>query len=101
MVPGDPTETEKNPDGEGVNIADDATSASAAAPRVVIVVARDRSDLYAHFTQAFAGMPDIKVIFDRRIGEGSQPLPLGREQRGRQDIYDQLQEQGFVIIRIW
>jgi len=71
-------------------------------PRVIIVVARDRVELFDYFEQVFAGMPDIKVLLDRRIlppgvSPGSAGGPGHRERR---DIYDDLQQRGFVMIRL-
>ena len=34
--------------------------------RVIVVVARDRPVLFSYFDTVFAGMPDIKVLIDRR-----------------------------------
>ena len=67
-------------------------------PRVIVVVARDRPDLLDYFERVFAGMPEIKVLFDRRIlPPGARPEASGRERR---DIYDELQQRGFVMIRL-
>ena len=67
-------------------------------PRVIVVVARDRPELFDYFERVFAGMPDIKVLLDRRIlPPGARPEALGRERR---DIYDELQQRGFVMIRL-
>jgi hypothetical protein len=66
--------------------------------RVVVVVARDRPDLFSYFDTAFAGMPDIKVLIDRRLA-----LPDGvtdPERRERGDIYDDLRRRGFIMIRM-
>ena len=38
--------------------------------RVVVVVARDRPDLFSYFDTVFAGMPDVKVLLDRRLPDG-------------------------------
>lgn len=73
-------------------------------PRVIVVVARHRSDLFEYFEGVFAGMQDIKVILDRRLSEtggGAQHTADDPGRRERQDIYDELQERGFVIIRLW
>lgn len=67
-----------------------------------MVVARDRPELFGYFERVFAGMPDIKVLMDRRI------LPPGAEpeastspgQQDRRDIYDELRQRGFVMIRL-
>jgi len=67
-------------------------------PRVIVVVARDRPELFDYFQRVFAGMPDIKVLVDRRIlPPGARPAASGRERR---DIYDELQQRGFVMIRL-
>jgi len=71
--------------------------------RVIVVVARDRPDLFGYFENIFAGMPDIKVLLDRRLAPpdaapGAATDPPLRECR---DIYDELQQRGFVMIRLW
>jgi hypothetical protein len=64
-------------------------------PRVVVVVARDREELFGDFERVFAGMPDIKVLLDRRIlPPGAGPGTNQRERR------DELQHRGFVMIRL-
>jgi hypothetical protein len=70
--------------------------------KVIVVVARDRPELFSYFERVFAGMPDIKVLLDRRIlppgvqhGASSNP-----GQQERRDIYDELQQRGFVMIRL-
>ncbi len=69
-----------------------------AVPRVIVVVARDRQELFDYFERAFAGMPEIKVLLDRRIlPPGAKPDTPHRERR---DIYDELQQRGFVMIRV-
>lgn len=67
-----------------------------------MVVARDRPELFGYFERVFAGMPEIKVLLDRRIlppgvkpGASSDP-----SQQERRDIYDELQQRGFVMIRL-
>ena len=70
--------------------------------RVVVVVARDRPELFIYFERVFTGMPDIKVLLDRRIlPPGAKPeIAGGPGQRERRDIYDELQQRGFVMIRL-
>ena len=65
----------------------------------MIIVSRDRPDLQAHFEAAFAGMTDVKVIRDRRLG--APAVPGAEFQRAEPDRYTELQERGFLIIRIW
>ena len=71
--------------------------------RVIVVVARDRPDLLSYLETVFAGMPDIKVLLDRRIGPpGADPgLASAPGHRERRDVYDELQQRGFVMIRLW
>jgi hypothetical protein len=71
-------------------------------PRAVIVVARNRPALFEYLEKMLAGIPDIRVILDRRVvppaaiqGGGAAP-----ERRKRQEIYDDLQQRGFVIVRL-
>ena len=71
--------------------------------RVIVVVARDRPDLFGYFENAFEGMPDIRVLLDRRLAPPDE-APAGAPdppQRERRDVYDELQERGFVMIRLW
>lgn len=67
-------------------------------PRIVVVVARDREELFGYFEQVFAGMPDIKVLLDRRILPPGARLDTGQQER--RDVYDELQQRGFVMIRL-
>jgi hypothetical protein len=71
-------------------------------PKLIVVVARDRPELYTYFQQVFAGMADIKVLLDRRIlPPGTKPgPPTGPGQLERRDIYDELQQRGFVMVRL-
>lgn len=70
--------------------------------RVIVVVARDRPDLFGYFEKIFQGMPEIRVLLDRRLAPPGDaptaaPDPSHRERR---DVYDELQERGFVMIRL-
>ena len=71
--------------------------------RVVIIVDRDRPELYAYLRTAFTGLRDVEVIADRRLpmvhGGGAEPMSsLGR--RWQPDIYDELILRGFAIKRL-
>ena len=72
--------------------------------RVMIIVARDRPELYDYFRESFAGIDAVEVIVDRRLpGDPQAPSRETTEQRGRRwqpDIYDELMLQGFVIKRL-
>jgi hypothetical protein len=66
--------------------------------RVIVVVARDRPDLFSYFDTVFAGMLNVKVLLDRRLAPpGGVTDP---ERREHEDIYDELQRRGFVMIRM-
>jgi hypothetical protein len=70
--------------------------------RVIVVVARDRPDLFGYFEKVFEGMSDIRVQLDRRLAPpsdapASAPGPSRRERR---DVYNELQQRGFVMIRL-
>jgi hypothetical protein len=72
--------------------------------RIFIVVAKNRPELFHYFSAGFAGMDGIEVIVDRRIG-ADDPVPTALatqfgDRRARRDIYDELQERGFVIVRL-
>ena len=71
-------------------------------PKVIVVVARDRPELLGYFERVFTGLPDIKVLLDRRIlPPGAKSGAAGNPgQQERRDIYDELQQRGFVMIRL-
>jgi hypothetical protein len=69
---------------------------------VIVVVARDRPELFGYFERVFAGIAEIKVLLDRRIlPPGAKPgASSNPSQQDRRDIYDELQQRGFVMIRL-
>jgi len=73
-----------------------------ATPKVLIVVARDRPELFSYFERVFDGLSDIRVLVDRRIlPPGAKPGAASHPaHRQRRDIYDELQQRGFVMIRV-
>jgi len=86
-----------------VNAAAVVGPRSSVMARVMIIVARDRLDLYEYFRIAFLGFDDVEVILDRRLpgpdsqGEVAVPTPGLRRQP---DIYDELRLRGFVAKRV-
>ncbi|MBI4271362.1 MAG: hypothetical protein HY615_13590 [Candidatus Rokubacteria bacterium] len=73
-------------------------------PRILLVVARDKPELYEYFRRGFADMEDtIKVIVDRRGAPRDDAAggAGGPERRGRQDMSEELQQRGFVMIHLW
>jgi hypothetical protein len=71
--------------------------------RIFIVVAKTRPDLFQYFTTAFAGVASVEVLLDRRLGGDDQissHVGLAGERRLARDIYDELEQRGFVIVRL-
>jgi hypothetical protein len=72
--------------------------------RIFIIVAKSRPELYRYFLAAFEGIKDIEVIVDRRIGsddalrtaEPSRP----DDRRIPRNVYEELEQRGFVIVRL-
>jgi hypothetical protein len=76
------------------------------AVQIFVVVAKNRPDLYEYFRSGFAGVEEIEVIVDRRLradDEIGAALPSRHSERRAEpnipDIYDQLEQRGFVIVR--
>ncbi len=71
-------------------------------PRLIIVVARNRPALFEYLERMFAGISDIKVMLDRRgVAPPAPILPAADpDRRKRQEMYDDLQQRGFVIVRL-
>jgi hypothetical protein len=72
--------------------------------RIFIVVAKHRTDLYQYFAAGFEGVDDVNVILDRRLGpDDPAPNPVDpphSDRRTPRDIYDELAQRGFVIVRL-
>ncbi len=80
-----------------------ARDVEGSAPRLLIVVARDRRDLYEYFQHGLAGIEENKVGLDRRnvppgMPSGGTPDP---DLRKRPDMSDELQQRGFAMIHLW
>ena len=79
------------------------SSFSCAPVRVMIIVARDRPELYEYFRAAFDGFVDVEVIVDRRIPEDRddwQSCEVVSGGRWQPDVYDELTLRGFVVQRV-
>ena len=72
--------------------------------RIFIVVAKNRPDLYQYFEAGLAGLEGVEVILDRRIGADAPPEVAGddspRNRRMARNIYEELEQRGFVIVRL-
>ena len=71
--------------------------------RIFVVVAKNRPDLYRYFLAGFAGIEGVEVILDRRIGPDDPPAHAGvldAERRTARNIYEELEQRGFVIVRL-
>ncbi len=71
---------------------------------MLIVVSRDRQELYEYLRRGFAEMEeDVKVILDRRMAPRDLPSGgrTGADLRGRPDMSDELQQRGFTLIHLW
>ena len=71
--------------------------------RIFVVVAKNRPDLYQYFVAGLAGLDGVEVILDRRIGPDDPTVPPSDESTNRRmarNIYDELQQRGFVIVRL-
>jgi hypothetical protein len=72
--------------------------------RIFVVVAKNRADLYQYFAQGLAGVSEIEVILDRRIGpdtpRGAASGGQGDNRRMARNIYEELEHRGFVIVRL-
>jgi hypothetical protein len=72
---------------------------------VIIIVARDRLDLYDYLREAFAGIESVRVIMDRRLAlseptELDDPLSDASGRRSEPDVYDDLLLRGFIVKRV-
>ncbi len=60
--------------------------------RALIIVARERTDIWEHFTRLFANDHDVEVRYDRRYGDRRSALhPISTDRR-RQDRRHSAQE---------
>jgi hypothetical protein len=75
---------------------------------IFVVVAKNRPDLYEYLRAGFAGVDGVEIIVDRRLradlpGDDDVIAALtsqSSERRAAPDIYDQLEQRGFVIVRL-
>ena len=71
--------------------------------RIFVVVGKHRPDLYQYFVAGLAGVQQVEVIVDRRIGRENAQHPVDADidnRRVARNVYDELHERGFVIVRL-
>lgn len=78
-----------------------------AAVRYLVIVSRERPDLYEELTRRFAGDPTARVFYDRRVGDRRQrEHPTADERRGTDRRQSTMQVTaglwlaGYVIVRV-
>jgi hypothetical protein len=75
-------------------------------PPDLLIVARDRVELYAYLVNEFAGDDDVTVIIDRRHGERSRAGQAAGAERRNGDrrthllSEEQLRTLGFIVVPI-
>ena len=64
--------------------------------KVMLIVARDRPDLYEYFKEGLEGVNGVEVILDRRVHLGGSRGPSDAERRELQ-VHEELALRGFII----
>lgn len=65
--------------------------------KVLVIVARDRPELYDYLKTAFDGVEGVQVILDRRVMLGRGQGEVDPERRRELDVYDELAMRGFIV----
>jgi hypothetical protein len=77
----------------------------AAPGRYLVIVARERGDLFTYFTRVFAHELNVRVVQERRVGDRRQRAAKttserrSRDRRRRSPV-DELRGFGFAIVRL-
>lgn len=66
--------------------------------RCLIIVSRDRPDLWQELTQNYAHADGVEIILDRRQAERWTPARESADRRSSADPGTRMQDQGFVVI---
>ncbi len=66
--------------------------------RCLIIVSRDRPDLWQELTQNYAHADEVEIILDRRQGERWTPARESADRRSSTGPGTMMQDQGFVVI---
>lgn len=69
------------------------------ARRVLVIVARDKIELYEYLRRSFDGVDGVRVILDRRVrvGGSRESVDIEPERRIEIDVFEELQLRGFII----
>lgn len=66
--------------------------------RVIVIVARDRPELFEYLRAGFDGVDGVQVILDRRVRLGRvEEGAIDPERRRELDVYDELAMRGFIV----
>lgn len=70
-------------------------------PRLLIIVSRHETLVYAHLSQVFADNAHVEVILDRRVADRHLPerQPIFPGERRQHDISSSLDRLGWAIVR--
>lgn len=66
--------------------------------RWLVIIARDRPELWASWTCFYGGAKRMEVHFDRRQGQAGTERQDGAERRARPTGDTELEERGFLVI---
>lgn len=73
--------------------------------KIIFIIARERPDLYEYVVRGFADVPQVTVVYDRRVGErrsGCGAPPVVERRRGERRQHregDDLRGLGWVLVR--
>ena len=62
----------------------------------LVIVARDRPDLFEQLANRFAREPHVRVMFDRR--QGLAPTGDGERRLAEEAANERLRTEGFIIV---
>ena len=69
----------------------------------LFIVSRQQADLYSYLAREFSEEPEVRVILDRRQGDGHAPEAADRrqsERRANDETRSQLTTVGYAFVRL-
>jgi len=66
--------------------------------RWLVIISRDRPELWLTWASFYGGAARVEVLFDRRQGPAGIASGERRERRARPDCDTELQQRGFLVI---